>query len=108
MIEKKMSTATMDLLDSNLFVDDDELDQVTEENSSQQKEVKNKRKRNKKKKVPKVVSEPVKANDDKENEAGSDEEKIEIELVPEEIKLDKNYEEFSKIFEHFRVNYYLY
>ena len=104
-----MSTATMDILDSNLFVDDDEVDQVAEENISH-KEVKNKRKRNKKKKLPKVqqtVSEPMRVEDDKENEVNEEnaEEKIEIELVPEEIKLDKNYEEFSKIFEHFRVSF---
>lgn len=98
-----MSTATMDILDSNLFVDDDEVDQVAEENISH-KEVKNKRKRNKKlKKLPKV-HQPMRVEDDKENEVNEEnaEEKIEIELVPEEIKLDKNYEEFSKIFEHFR------
>ena len=104
------------VLDSNLFDDEDDNDLVSEENSlSKPKDSMNKRKRTKKKKPQKsfdTIASLIDANEAaapvKEKEAGDenadpDTTEIEIELVPEEIKLEKNFEEFSKIFDHFKV-----
>ncbi len=106
-------------LDNNLFDDEDDNDLASEENSlsnQKSKDSKNKRKRTKKKKPQKSFDTIASLIDTseaavKEKEAGDENadpdntETIEIELVPEEIKLEKNFEEFSKIFDHFKVNF---
>lgn len=92
------------LLDSNIFVDDDETE--VEETATVKNDTKYKRKRNKKKKGAKTPNVPITSSGetDKENDEQSGMEDIEIELVPEKIELDKNYQEFSRIFEHFKFN----
>lgn len=107
-----MSSMRQDLLlDSNLFVDDDSVAEEVEENGhAKDKDTgghKHKRKRNKRasKKQASKSGNGFVANSsgetDKENEESQ--EAIEIELVPETIELDKNYEEFARVFEHFKV-----
>jgi hypothetical protein len=97
-------------LDNNLFDDDDQHNSETDQTTStqqKQKDSKNRRKRNKKKK-PQKSANNAEDQSNKENNSETIDDKdqdiqIEIELVPEEIKLDKNYEEFSKVFDHFKV-----
>lgn len=93
------------LLDNNLFVDDDQAE-VAQSLAGKAKDTKYKRKRNKKKKAAKNPNAAITSSGetDKENDEQSAADDIEIELVPEEIELDKNYEEFSKVFEHFKFN----
>jgi hypothetical protein len=108
-----MSNLRQDLLlDSSLFVDDDRfVAEVDAKNSGKDNGAKNKRKRSKKSKSKAVRRADLVGNSngetDKESgledgKGGGDE--IEIELVPETIKLDKNFEEFAKVFEHFKVS----
>jgi len=93
---------------------DDDVDANAEENvinhnnhNGNKKESRNKKKRNKKKKKTQTNGNGVIHDDssmdtgNKENEK-DDDVKIEIELVPEEIKLDAAYAEFSRIFDHFK------
>lgn len=97
----------------DMFDDDVEGSETVEEdannnNSSKRKDAKNKKKRNRKKKS--VQSASMHTNGDKNGQhydSSSDtnkenNEEIEIELVPEEIKLDAGYAEFSRIFDHFK------
>lgn len=105
-IQNEINSISRQDLDSNLFDDvDEETTNENDENQSQnqKKDSKNKRKRNKKKKSQRK-NEPVTNNgtNNKENHS-DDDEQIEIEIVPEEIVLDKNYAEFSKVFDHFKL-----
>ena len=97
--------------DDDLFVNDDGVDIETDESEKNQKQKDSKRKRNRKKKstaiAPKSKSETITNGKHSANENGSNKENddadIEIEFVPEEITLDKNFAEFSRVFEHFKV-----
>ena len=93
------------LLDSNLFEDEDQTE-IQMENYVANKDSKYKRKRNKKNKASKTrkTFATSSGETDKENEERSESDDIDIELVPEKIELDKNYQEFSKVFEHFSVS----
>jgi splicing factor 3B subunit 2 len=93
-------------LDDDLFEDDPysmNNDDDTNENAIKNDKKTNQRRRNRNKKKKNTTEtksvtkiEPI-SNDDDEND-----EKIEIELVPEVIDLDANYAEFTKVFEHFK------
>ncbi len=100
---------SMQVLDSNLFIDDDTGQATNEELSSSQQQArensKHKRKRNKKKKVAANGNKENKQQQQVEEESekpGENKDAIEIELVAEEVELDANYAEFSKVFEHFK------
>ena len=106
-----MSNLRQDLLlDSSLFVDDDRfVAEVDAKNSGKDNGAKNKRKRSKKSKNKAVrrVDLVGNSNGETDKESGLEDGKgdeIEIELVPETIKLEKNFEEFAKVFEHFKVS----
>jgi len=106
-----MSNLRQDLLlDSSLFVDDDRfVAEVDAKNSGKDNGAKNKRKRSKKSKNKAVRRADLvgNSNGETDKESGLEDGKgdeIEIELVPETIKLEKNFEEFAKVFEHFKVS----
>ena len=102
--------------DDDLFVYDDEAHYETDESGKNQKQKDSKRKRNRKKKPAstaiKAKNGPEKiianghdsTNESSNKENGDVDDKIEIEFVPEEITLDKNFAEFSRVFEHFKVS----
>ena len=99
------------MLDDDLFVNDDEINRDTDENGKNSKQKDSKRKRNRKKKPVTQANKQLQhtngtngnhsANESSNKE--NDESDIEIEFVPEEITLDKNFAEFSRIFDHFKV-----
>jgi splicing factor 3B subunit 2 len=96
-----------------LFEDVNEVDLETDDMTKNGKHKDSKRKRNRKKKSSGKKVETVVTNgnhnssnensNNKENDA-EDEDEIEIEFVPEEITLDKNFADFSRIFEYFKLD----
>lgn len=99
-----------------MFVDDETLEEVVEGNGQNKESHKHKRKRsknkaNKNRQQAREQTGPVGAANsggettDRERTDEESQEAIEIELVPETIELDKNYEEFARVFEHFKVSW---
>lgn len=113
-----MSSMRQDLLlDSNMFVDDETPDDSTRVEENGQNKESHKRKRNKKANKNRQQASKQKGLDvpahsggettDRERTDEESQEAVEVELVPETIELEKNYEEFARVFEHFKVSWWV-
>lgn len=91
-------------IEDDLFVEDTDFNQEEEiSQNGSKKDSRQKRKRSKKKKTQKQNNESAKQPkvSKKPDQVLED---IDIEFVPEDIHLEKNYAEFSKVFEHFKFS----